>query len=230
MNQRSLAAICAGALACSAAPAAVTPEQAERLGKDLTAIGAEKAGNADGTIPAYEGGEAPLPGWSWGKVRSHYSKFKDEQPLFSIDASNVERHAAHLTDAQITALKTVAGYRMDVYPAHRACNIDPTYAERTRQNATEARIGADGWSLAHAKTAGVPFPIPQSGVEVMYNARMRPQGIGYRMAKGTTMISPRPGSQEFTSFAWSLEVFLPSQSIDRGTVESGGAVDFYLHY
>jgi len=74
--------------------AAVTPEQAARLGQDLTPIGAEKAGNRDGTIPAYEGGEAPLPGWSWGKVRAQYSKFKDETVLFSIDASSVDRYAS----------------------------------------------------------------------------------------------------------------------------------------
>jgi uncharacterized protein DUF1329 len=226
----SVACICVAALACCAADAAVTLEQADHLGEDLTAIGAEKAGNAEGTIPAYEGGEAPLPGWSWGKVRWRYSKFKEEQPLFSIDASNVDRHAEHLTDAQITALKTVTGYRMDIYPSHRTCNIDATYAQRTRQNATEARIGADGWSLEHAKTAGVPFPIPQSGVEAMYNARMRPQGIGYRIAKGTTMISPRPGSREFTSYAWSLETFVPSQAVEKEAVESSGAVDFYVHY
>jgi Protein of unknown function (DUF1329) len=230
MNGRPVVLISFAALACGATMAAVTPEQADRLGKDLTPIGAERAGNRDGTIPAYEGGEAPLPGWSWGKVRSRYSKFKDEQPLFSIDASSVDRYAGHLTEAQITALKTVPGYRMDVYPSHRTCNIDATYAERTRQNATDARIGADGWSLEHAKTAGVPFPIPQSGVEALYNSRMRPQGIGYRLTDGTTMISPRPGSREFTSYAWSLEVFLPSHRAAKASVESDGAVDFYLHY
>src|SRR3989475_6537220 len=155
MSVRRVVLIGFAALACGAADAAVTPEQADRLGKDLTPIGAERAGNQEGTIPAYEGGEAPLPGWSWGKVRSRYSKFKDEQPLYSIDASNVDRYAGHLTEAQITALKTVPGYRMDIYPSHRTCGIDATYAERTRQNATEARIGADGWSLEHAKTACV---------------------------------------------------------------------------
>jgi len=235
MTKRSAAALCVFALGLGAAPgvsvtAAVTPEQADHLGKDLTAIGAERAGNPDGTIPAYEGGEAPLAGWSWGKVRSRYSKFKDEQPLFSIDASNVERYAPHLTEAQITALKTVPGYRMDIYPSHRTCSIDPAYAERTRQNATEARIGADGWSLEHAKTAGVPFPIPQSGVEAMYNARMRPQGIGYRLVNGSTIISPPPGSRDFTSYVWNFETFVSSQSIEKPAVESGGAVDFYVHY
>jgi len=231
MTQRSIAAVWVAALMCEAAAlAAVTPDQAERLGKELTPIGAEKAGNAEGTIPAYEGGEAPLPGWTWGKVRSRYSKFKDEQPLFSIDVSNVDRFAEHLTEAQITALKTVPGYRMDVYPSHRSCQIDPTYAERTRQNATEARIGADGWSLEHAKTAGAPFPIPQSGVEAMYNARMRPQGIGYRIDNATTMISPRSGSGDFTVIGWSYKTFLPSQSPGKESVESNGGVDFYIYY
>jgi hypothetical protein len=230
MNIGLIAWISFAAVACGASIAAVTPEQADRLGKDLTPVGAERAGNKEGTIPAYEGGEAPLPGWSWGKLRWRSSKLKDEQPLFSIDASNVDRYAGHLTEAQITAVKTVAGYRMDVYPSHRSCNIDPAYAERTRQNATEARLGGDGWSLEHAKTGGVPFPIPQSGVEAIYNSRMRPQGIGYQFANGTTMISPRPGSREFTSYTWTFEMFLPSQSLEKASVESGGAVDFYVHY
>jgi hypothetical protein len=67
-------------------------------------------------------------------------------------------------------------------------------------------------------------------VEALYNARMRPQGIGYRIANGTTMISPRPGSTEFTSYAWSFEMFLPSSSTAKDSVESDGAVDFYVHY
>jgi hypothetical protein len=212
------------------ARAAVTAQEAERLGKDLTAIGAERAGNADGSVPAWEGGEAPLAGWSWGKVRGQYSRFKDEKPLYSIDASNVDAHAAQLTEAQALALKSVPGYRMDVYPSHRACNIDPTYAERSRQNATEAKLGADGWTLQHARTAGVPFPIPQSGVEAMYNSRMRAQGIGYRVDGATTMISPAPGSTDFTSYVWNLVTFLPSQRADKASVESDGGVEFYLHY
>jgi hypothetical protein len=36
--------------------AAVSAQEAARLGKDLTPMGAEKAGNAAGTIPAWDGG------------------------------------------------------------------------------------------------------------------------------------------------------------------------------
>ena len=220
----------AAALIGARASAAVTPQEADKLGKELTPFGAEKAGNADGTIPAFEGNEPPLPGWEFGKVRKEYWKYKDEKPLFSIDASNVDKYAAHLTDAQITALKTVKGYRMDVYPTHRNCGITPLYAERTKVNATEAKIGADGWSLEHAKASGVPFPIPKSGVEVMYNVKLRPQAIGAIYNDGTSVISPRPGTSEFTWYQWYLLQYWPTKRADRQNVEEEGNVDFFVFY
>ena len=217
-------------LIAASASAGVTPEEADHLGKDLTAFGAEKAGNADGTIPAWEGGDTPLPGWEWGKIRKDYWKFKDEKPLFAIDASNLDKYAGHLTDGQITALKTVKGYRMDVYPTHRTCAITPTYAERTKANATEAKIAADGWTLQHARAGGVPFPIPKSGVEVMYNLKMRPAGIGALYQDGTSVISPRPGTNDFTWYQWYLEQYWPSKRSDKPSVESDGGVDFFVYY
>ena len=49
----------------SQAHAQLTAEQAARLGKDLTPLGGEMAGNADGSIPAYTGGMTQPPaGWS----------------------------------------------------------------------------------------------------------------------------------------------------------------------
>jgi hypothetical protein len=220
----------AAALISARASAGVTPQEADRLGKDLTPFGAEKAGNADGTIPAWEGNDTPLPGWEWGKIRRDYWKYKGDKPLFSIDASNVDKYAAHLTDGQITALKTVKGYRMDVYPTHRTCGVTPIYAERTKANALEAKIAADGWSLEHAKTSGVPFPIPKSGIEVMYNLKLRPSGIGAVYNDGTSVISPRPGTSDFTWYQWFLDQYWPSKSPTRTNVEDGGGVDFYVYY
>ena len=57
----------AAALALVTLPAAakVSEEEAARLGGELTPVGAERAGNAEGTIPAWTGGiEAPPPGWT----------------------------------------------------------------------------------------------------------------------------------------------------------------------
>jgi hypothetical protein len=211
------------------AAAAVSVEEAAHLDKNLTAIGAEREANADGSIPAWQGGEAPLEGWSWGKPRWQFWQHKEEKPLLTIDASNVDAHAARLTEAQVAALKSVAGYRIDVYPSRRACSIDSTYAERSRQNATEAMIGTDGWTLKHARTGGVPFPMPKSGVEAMYNSRMRPQGIGYRVEGANTVISPMPGSQDFTIYAFNMVTYLASQQAEKVSAEAEGDVEFYFH-
>jgi hypothetical protein len=212
------------------ANAAVTPQEAEKLGKELTSVGAEKAGNADGSIPAFEGNDAPLPGWEWGKNRFDYWKYKTDKPLFSIDASNVDKYAAHLSDSQVQALKTIKGYRMDVYPTRRTCGISATLAERTKANATEARIGADGWSLEHARTAGVPFPIPKSGIEVMYNAKERPQSVGTTWNDGTSIISPRPGGDEFTWYQWHQYFYWPTQNSARTSMEADGNIEVYGFY
>ena len=55
--------LCAAALAfaCFGVAAAVPADQAARLGKDLTAVGAERAGNADGSVPAWSGRDAFAP-------------------------------------------------------------------------------------------------------------------------------------------------------------------------
>ena len=39
--------------------AAVSPDEAAKLGNTLTPVGAEMAGNADGSIPAWTGGLSP---------------------------------------------------------------------------------------------------------------------------------------------------------------------------
>ena len=50
------------ALAAATALAKVSDEEAARLGKELTPVGAERAGNAAGTIPEWTGGiTAPNP-------------------------------------------------------------------------------------------------------------------------------------------------------------------------
>ena len=57
-------------LASSPLPAEVSSEEASQLGKTLTPLGAEMAGNAAGTIPAWTGGIAkPAPGYRQG---GHY--------------------------------------------------------------------------------------------------------------------------------------------------------------
>ena len=68
--------------------AAVSPEEAARLGgPELTPIGAERPGNADGTIPAWTGGITEIPeGYSPGQ--RHRDPFPEDEVLFTITAAN----------------------------------------------------------------------------------------------------------------------------------------------
>ncbi|MFM0502490.1 DUF1329 domain-containing protein [Paraburkholderia caffeinilytica] len=171
----------------------VTPEDLARLGKDLTPVGAEKAGNKDGTIPAFSGSEPAPAGWVWGKPRGDYWKYKSEKPLYVIDASNVDKYADKLTVGQIQMLKQVKGYTMPVYPSHRECGLPDFVIQNTKEGATSASIGKDGWSLENATLPGVPFPLPKAGIEVMWNWLMRYQSAGIDEQDSYEYVSPRPG-------------------------------------
>ena len=52
----SVLALLAGIALGAPAMAAVSAADAAKLGAELTPLGAEKAGNADGSIPAWDGG------------------------------------------------------------------------------------------------------------------------------------------------------------------------------
>ncbi len=142
---------------------------------ELTPFGAEKAGNQDGTIPAWSGGLARAPaGWKPG----HTDPFKDDKPLFAIDAGNVDQYASKLPEGQVALIKAHKGYRLDVYPTRRSCTFPDFVAERTKKNAASAKIGDDGWKLEQAVGGGIPFPQPRSGIEVMWNYKLRYLGEG----------------------------------------------------
>ena len=86
-NFNYLALALAGLTFGSGAIAAVGADQAARLGKDLTPMGAEKAGNAAGTIPAWDGGlTTPPAGYKVGD--HHPDPFAAEKPVLSITPAN----------------------------------------------------------------------------------------------------------------------------------------------
>src|SRR5207245_1551571 len=86
---RTTLAFALALLAVSWVGASVTADEAAALGKNLTPLGAEKADNKDGTIPAWDGGQtSPAPGYVAGGPRP--DPFAGERPLFSITAKNVD--------------------------------------------------------------------------------------------------------------------------------------------
>jgi len=202
-----IASIGASAAISIAAP---TTSEIEKLGKSLTPVGAEMVGNKDGSIPAWAGAtNKPTGQWTPGKNRPEFSAFKTEKALFTIDASNVDRYADKLSPGQIAMLKQVKGFKMNVYPSHRQCSYPDFVLNNTRAGAPKAAIGDDGWSLKEAALPSVPFPIPKSGIEAMWNYLMRYQGVGYSIEHGISTVSPAPGSTNGIFTAWASFAYFP---------------------
>ncbi|MBL8539985.1 MAG: DUF1329 domain-containing protein [Betaproteobacteria bacterium] len=174
----SVIAGCAFALvlATQYARAEATPDA---LGKSLTPMGAEKAGNAAGTIPAWEGGLTQCP--SGHQPGNHYQNpFPDDKPLLTIDAGNMEKYQAHLSPGQMALLKKYPTWKMQVYPTRRTAAFPKLHYDETMANATRAKL-VDGGNGVTGTQGGVPFPIPKNGQEAIWNHLLRYRGDTYAM-------------------------------------------------
>ena len=196
----------------------------------LTPSGAEREGNKDGTIPAWQGAEAPLAGWEWGKYRGASWKHKDEKPLFTIDAANADKYADKLSVGQLAMLKQRKDYRMDVYPSHRTCGVPDFVAANTRKNLSTAKIGEDGWSLKEATVPGYPFPIPSNGLEAMWNSKMRYRGVGIDYKGTITAVSPRRGATEWIRADSEQTLFIPWGVKGSYALSSYPSVEFFVYF
>ena len=149
--------------------AAVSAEEAQRLKGALTPLGAERAGNADGSIPAWTGGASMVPaGYRSGEPRA--DPFKDEKPTFSITSENFRIYSDKLPEGQKALFEKFPDYRMDVYPTHRTAAAPQSVYDSIFANATRAAAAPEG--IAYGVTGavgGIPFPIPKNGAEVMWN-------------------------------------------------------------
>ncbi|MES2264251.1 MAG: DUF1329 domain-containing protein [Pseudomonadota bacterium] len=158
--------------------AAVPADEAAQLKTTLTPLGAEKAGNREGSIPAWSGGyTTPIPGFQNGGRRDA-DPYASEKPLYSITAKNMEQYADKLTDGVKAMLKKAANYRVDVYPTHRTAAAPQWVYDNTAKNATQSRLG-DNYALQGAY-GGIPFPMPKSGAEVMWNHMLRWRGENWQ--------------------------------------------------
>lgn len=177
MKLWSASVVMAFALSSVSAIAAVSPEEAKRLSGDLTPVGAERQGNAEGTIPAWTGGMTTAPD---GHVQgqAHVDPFANEKPLFSININNLEEHQHKMSAGQIALMKRYPDtFRMDIYPTHRTSAAPQYVYDNTALNATRATLTHNGNQVSGAY-AGFPFPIPQNGSETIWNHLLRWVGEG----------------------------------------------------
>ncbi len=190
------------AFTASASLAAVTAEEAARLGKTLTPLGAERAGNAAGTIPAWDGGlTKPVAGYKEG---GHYpDPFAGDKPLFTIDASNMEKYKGNLTPGQMALLKTYPTWKMNVYPTRRSASFPEGHYKETAANATKVKLVESGNGFTGTK-GGIPFPIAKSGLEVIWNHLARYRGDTYGLNWSQASVQ-RDGSYTLVRFEYEYD-------------------------
>lgn len=156
---------------------AVVPEaQQARLDADLTPLGSERAGNADGTIPAWTGGlTSPPEGIGYEKGKHLPDPFADDKVLFTVNATNADQYDAYITRGQRALMERHDSYFMNVYPSRRSCAHPEHVYKAARRNAAVGELVADGNGVSKAIMAS-PFPIPNNGLEIVWNHTLRYRG------------------------------------------------------
>jgi hypothetical protein len=184
------AAVAASATLAHAAPSA---EEIKQLGTTLTPWGAEKAGNKDGTIPEYTGGltkppanyDRKNPGW-------RPDPYASDKLVVSIDAKNVDKYADKLSQGVKEMIRKYPGFRIDVYPTHRSAAYPQQVVENTLKNATRCALTADNDGLDTSKGChgGIPFPIPKTGYEVIWNKNAHYGGTAVLYEAASSYVKP----------------------------------------
>jgi hypothetical protein len=172
--------VLAGMMVGAPTMAAVSAADAAKLGgAELTPLGAEKAGNADGSIPAWDGGitsasQVGFPSFKSGE--HHPDPYANDKPLFTVTAGNLNQYAAKLTEGHKKLLQTYRNtFKMIVYPTHRSAAAPQRIYDATKRIAATAQLAKDGNGVLNAGE-GIPFPIPKTGVEVFWNHVLRYRG------------------------------------------------------
>lgn len=197
------------------AHAKVTESEAQQLGQSLTALGAEKNANADGSIPAWNGGiTQPPAGYSVGD--HHPDPFSGDKKLFEITSQNYQQYEKFLTPGQIALFNTYPdSFKMPIYQTHRSASQPEYVYKATKQNALTAELVESGEGIKGAAT-GIPFPIPKSGLEAIWNHILRFRGTD--IARWGGQASPT-ASGDYTLIGFDEEV-MTDYSRESATPES----------
>ncbi|MGD8852340.1 MAG: DUF1329 domain-containing protein [Gammaproteobacteria bacterium] len=170
--------------------AAGPPETAAVLGgPELTPLGAERAGNADGSIPAWTGG-ITMPPANYDPGRQHADPFADDPVVLRISADNMEPLADKLSEGQKALLRAYPdSWHLNVYPTRRSASYPDWVYAAVKANAATAKVVREGKGGVVGSNVSSPFPLPKSGVEVMWNHNLRWRGIRISRSFGQAAVT-----------------------------------------
>jgi len=168
---------------------AVSEAEAARLEADLTPMGAVRAGNPEGTIPAWTGGiTAPPPDYRSGA--NHPDPHPGDRILYTVTAADLEARGSLLCDGQKALLRAhPESWRLNVYPTRRSASFPEWVYQAVRTNATRANVVLTGKGSVEGARVGPPFPIPQSGIEAIWNHNLRWRGARVERSEGIAAVT-----------------------------------------
>ena len=205
MRIKKIIVVTIGALSIAvvlSATSAATSEEAARLKRDLTPLGAIRAGNRTGTIPPWTGGiTKPPPNYRIGD--HHPDPYPEEKPLFTISKKNLEQYKDRLSPGQVALLQIYASYKMKIYRSHRSASFPQRIYDATAVNATTAKLVAGGNGVTDT-IMGIPFPIPKNGLEAIWNHILRYRGDTVRRFLSQATVT-RNGSYVLMTFEDELD-------------------------
>ena len=197
--------------------AGAKPDEIHRLSTDLTPVGAERAGNATGTIPEWDGG-LTRPPENYKPGDHHPDPFKGETPLLRIDRKNMHQSTAQLSAGHLAMLQRYAGYFLDIYPTHRSAALPQRVYQKTMENGITGILAEMGEAVKGV-AEGLPFPFPENARELIWNHRLRYKGIGSKRHISLAAPTASGSFKEVTMTVSTLGVYYQSgatlESIDN---------------
>jgi hypothetical protein len=173
-SRKSWLAFAVGCVFAVPATAELSASDLAKLGTTLTPLGAEKAGNAAGTIPAWDGGLTSVQ--SGYKPGGYYpDPYAADRPLFTIDQGNVDKYKDNLSPGEIAMIRKYPDYKMIVYPSRRSASFPQCHYNETKECAAKAQLAPGGNGVVGC-LGGIPFPIPKNGNEAIWNTELRYAG------------------------------------------------------
>ena len=156
--------------------AKATADEIAKLGKQLTCVGAEKAGSPAGVAEFTGKWNGAAPGMTTEPGKHQIDPYANEKPLLTITAQNMAQHADKLSEGQKALFKKFPKtFVMNVYPSHRDFRMDDSMCKAFLLNAQEAELAADGLSVTNGHKGASPFPFPKTGLEAVWNGSFPPR-------------------------------------------------------
>ena len=203
--------------------ALVPQEQQARLDGDLTPLGSERAGNADGTIPAWTGGlTRPPEGIGYEKGKHLPDPFADDKVLLTVNAKNADQYDDYITRGQRALMERHNSYFLNVYPSRRSCAHPEHVYTAARRNAAVGELVADGNGVSKAIMAS-PFPIPNNALEIVWNHTLRYRGHKLQRQFTAIPVNQRGEFFEITVhddaiLRWSDPQFTSAEELDNTSI------------